>query len=219
MRLIVRYEKNLEVKYISHLDIMRTFQRILRRSGLPVKYSSGFNVHMNISFAIATSVGTLSNAEYADIQLAEAVDADKALDLLNQHACKGIKLTEAVLVEDSYPSLMGKVALSDYIISSEFVSSLTEADLASFDALESVNIMKRSKSGTKEADIRPMIINQQLIDGALRVRLASGSSQNLNPSLYYRALEIHFSQDESVPSIRRVGLYDANGNGMLELGK
>ena len=219
MRLIVRYEKNDDVKYISHLDMMRTFQRILRRSGLPVKYSSGFNIHMNISFAIATSVGITSSAEYVDIQLAQDVNASQALAALNENTCRGIKMTSAITAEDTYPSLMGKVALSEYVISSDFISSLSEADLASFAGLDSVNIMKRSKSGTKETDILPLIIDQQLKDGCLYVKLAAGSSQNLNPSLYYQALETHFSGAGAMPEIRRTALYDEKGRDMFSLEK
>ncbi len=219
MRLIVRYEKNDEIKYISHLDIMRTFQRILRRSGLPVKFSSGFNVHMNISFAIATSVGITSSAEYIDIQLAEDIDAEEALEILNKNACKGIKMTDGAVVGDTYPSLMGRVAASEYIISSDFISTLSKADLDSFAALESVNIMKRSKSGTKETNIRPLITEQQLKDSSIYVKLSAGSSRNLNPLLYYHALESHFSTNETVPDIRRIALYDENGQDMLSLDK
>lgn len=219
MRLIVRYEKNDEIKYISHLDIMRTFQRILRRSGLPVKFSSGFNVHMNISFAIATSVGITSSAEYIDIQLAEDIDAKEALEILNKNACKGIKMTDGAIVGDTYPSLMGRVAASEYIISSDFISTLSKADLDSFAALESVNIMKRSKSGTKETNIRPLITEQQLKDSSIYVKLSAGSSRNLNPLLYYHALESHFSTNETVPDIRRIALYDENGQDMLSLDK
>ena len=219
MRLIVRYEKNDEIKYISHLDMMRTFQRLLRRSGLPVKFSSGFNVHMNISFAIATSVGITSSAEYIDIQLAEDIDAEEALEILNKNACKGIKMTDGAVVGDTYPSLMGRVAASEYIISSDFISTLSKADLDSFAALESVNIMKRSKSGTKETNIRPLITEQQLKDSSIYVKLSAGSSRNLNPLLYYHALESHFSTNETVPDIRRIALYDENGQDMLSLDK
>jgi radical SAM-linked protein len=71
MRLFVRYAREERVKYISHLDLMRTFQRALRRAHIPVAYSTGFNPHPRLAFASALAVGVTSSDEYMDTILEE----------------------------------------------------------------------------------------------------------------------------------------------------
>lgn len=70
----LKFTKGSEVKYISHLDLMRVFQRALRRASIPISYSSGFNPHQEISFAAPLSLGVTSNAEYVDLKLTEPMD-------------------------------------------------------------------------------------------------------------------------------------------------
>lgn len=69
MRMALKFAKGSDVKYISHLDLQRAFQRAFRRSGLPIKYSQGFNPHAKISFASALAVGVTSSGEYLDVEL------------------------------------------------------------------------------------------------------------------------------------------------------
>ena len=69
MKLLLRLEKGEKVKYISHLDMQRLFQRALRRAKLPCAYSQGFNPHMLVSFACALPVSVCSKAEYAEVVL------------------------------------------------------------------------------------------------------------------------------------------------------
>ncbi|MGL5085822.1 MAG: TIGR03936 family radical SAM-associated protein, partial [Clostridium sp.] len=71
MRYVIKYTKGAGIKFISHLDLMRTIQRIIRRTDIPMKYSKGFNPHMALSIAQPLSVGVYSDGEYMDIVLAE----------------------------------------------------------------------------------------------------------------------------------------------------
>jgi len=92
------YRKGEEVKYISHLNLLRSMHRALRRSGLPVAYSQGFNPHMKISWGRALKVGQASNEEIAEIQLEEFVKPADLMSRLNPHLPKGLEIIEAFLV-------------------------------------------------------------------------------------------------------------------------
>ena len=74
MRYLIKFSKGEGIKFISHLDLMRTIQRIIRRSGVPIEYSKGFNPHMALSLAQPLSVGVYSDGEYMDIVLTEEMN-------------------------------------------------------------------------------------------------------------------------------------------------
>ena len=94
----VKYRKGEEVKFISHRDLMRAFQRALRRAGLPVAYSQGFNPHMKISWGNALKVGAVSDSEFAEIQFDGWVKPNELKEVLNHHLPGGLEILEANLV-------------------------------------------------------------------------------------------------------------------------
>ncbi|MDD5593746.1 MAG: TIGR03936 family radical SAM-associated protein [Candidatus Margulisbacteria bacterium] len=94
----VKYKKGEEVKFISHRDLMRAFQRAIRRADLPVAYSQGFNPHMKISWGNALKVGAVSDGEFAEIQFELWVKPPELKDRLNRHLPKGLEILEAFLV-------------------------------------------------------------------------------------------------------------------------
>jgi radical SAM-linked protein len=94
----IKYTKGEEVKYISHRDLMRVFQRALRRSEIPMVYSQGFNPHMRISWGQALKVGQSSDNEYAVIQVEGHVKHREVMDKLNQTLPPGIEILDAFLV-------------------------------------------------------------------------------------------------------------------------
>jgi radical SAM-linked protein len=94
----IKYTKGEEVKYISHRDLMRVFQRALRRSEIPMVYSQGFNPHMRISWGQALKVGQSSDNEYAVIQVEGHVKPREVMDKLNQTLPSGIEILDAFLV-------------------------------------------------------------------------------------------------------------------------
>ena len=76
MRLMVAFEKGPEIRFIGHLDLMRTMQRALRRSGLPLSFSKGFNPHIRLSFAVPLSVGVVGENELMDVPLEECIPCE-----------------------------------------------------------------------------------------------------------------------------------------------
>jgi radical SAM-linked protein len=94
----VIYKKGEEVKYIGHRDLMRTFQRAIRRADLPVAYSQGFNPHMKISWGNALKVGATSDQEEAVLELAQWVKPDEVKTRLNSVLPKGLAILDSFLV-------------------------------------------------------------------------------------------------------------------------
>ena len=90
MRVRIRFEKTGIMRYVGHLDLMRFFQKAVKRSNLPIRYSEGFNPHQIMSFASPLGVGLTSEGEYMDIDLKEQVDAASALKALNDNMVEGL---------------------------------------------------------------------------------------------------------------------------------
>jgi len=97
-RIKIKYRKGEEVKYISHRDLMRAFMRAIRRAGLPIAYSQGFNPHMKISWGNALKVGAASEAEFAELQFESWIKPSEVIDRLGPQMPKGLEILEANLV-------------------------------------------------------------------------------------------------------------------------
>lgn len=154
MRMIAEFEKMGRMSWFSHLDLQSTMQRALRRAKLPVKYSQGFNPHVNLAFATALSVGCQSKCEILDVELTEEIAPEEFLRILNESLPEGLKCSRAALVEDKAPALMALMQEAEYSV--EVKGDLTEA-VKAFLAAEEVEVEKRSKSKTRLVNIRPMV--------------------------------------------------------------
>lgn len=97
-RIKVKYRKGEEIKYISHRDLIRAFHRAIRRAGLPVAYSQGFNPHMKVSWGQALKVGAASESEFAEIQMERWVKPQELKEKLNQTLPPGLEILAADLV-------------------------------------------------------------------------------------------------------------------------
>jgi len=94
----VVYKKGEEVKYIGHRDLMRAFQRAVRRADLPIAYSQGFNPHMKISWGNALKVGATSEREEAVLQFEQWAKPDEVKERLNRVLPRGLAILDAFLV-------------------------------------------------------------------------------------------------------------------------
>jgi radical SAM-linked protein len=97
-RIQIKYTKGEAIKFISHRDLMRVFQRAIRRAGLPIAYSQGFNPHMKISWGQALKLGKTSAGEEATLQFEGWVKPQDLIQRLNQTLPQGIEILEANLV-------------------------------------------------------------------------------------------------------------------------
>ena len=113
----MRYEKRDEVKYIGHLDTMRTFTRCIKRTTLPIKFSGGFNPRVQLSFALPLGVGVTSECEYVDLELQDEVELDisEIVKEMNRVLPEGFRIISATKIEKS-KSLMSLVKEAIYEI-------------------------------------------------------------------------------------------------------
>lgn len=117
-KILCKYTKTGNLKFISHLDILRLMQRAINRAKLPAKYSEGFNPHMRLAFGFPLSLGVESIGEYFELELTEKIDNDKFIDALNTVLPSKIKILGAKY-SDSKESLMSISQYADYLIDIE----------------------------------------------------------------------------------------------------
>lgn len=199
MKARIKFRKNGVMKFIGHLDIMRYFQKAIRRAEIPIAFTSGYSPHMIMSFANPLGVGLTSDGEYFDIELTESIASKEAVRRLNEQMVDGMEIVSFVQIPDDKKSKgMSIVAGADYL-SSVKNGSLPE-DLAekleAFYAQNEICVVKKTKKSEKEVDIRPMIYKLECRDGKIYMRVAAGSVQNLKPELVTEAFVRYLGIDE-----------------------
>lgn len=166
MRIVVTFEKNEQVRFLSHLDIQRTFQRAFRRAELPISWSQGFNPHPLVSFASALPVGYTSIAEKFDLKLENEITPESFISSLNSVLPEGIKVTDAVIVEADLPALTVLMDAAGYDAVFEFEPPIdTQTLKAEIEGLLSGEIIvsrHSKKGGSKLVDIRPMVYDIEI---------------------------------------------------------
>lgn len=148
------------MKFIGHLDVMRYFQKAIRRSGIAISYSQGFNPHQLISFAAPLGVGLTSDAEYMDIQLETSYKPEEFVQCINEVMNDEIKVRSYAELEEGSKTAMSVVAAADYCISIkdgyEFPENYKQL-FENFLTQEQIMMVKKTKKSEKEVDIRPYI--------------------------------------------------------------
>lgn len=161
MRLRLQFSKGEAVRYISHLDLARVFERAVRRAKLPVAMSEGFNPHMKVAYASALSVGVTSDCEYVDIEMRSAVPAQEMVAALKQQLPAGLTLVESRIIEQPSAALMALVNIADYIITAPLQKDTTAEQLLEilgrFLSAQSACFVRHSPKGNKTIDVRPLI--------------------------------------------------------------
>ena len=151
------FEKRGNAVWISHLDLMRLFQRAFKRAGLKLTHTQGFNPRPSVSIALPLSVGVESRCELLDFQLdGEPVSCDEILVRLNSALVEGVKVLS--VYEDGQK--IKNLAFLDCVLTMEYdggVPSDAAAAISSLFAREEVVVVKRSKNGNTEQNIIPMI--------------------------------------------------------------
>ena len=161
MRVRVKFSKYGVMKFIGHLDVMRYFQKAMRRAGIDIAYSEGMSPHMIMSFAQPLGVGLTSDGEYMDVELRTPIASDEAIRRLNEVGVEGITVTEwRQIPEEKGSKAMTLVAAADYEL--RFRKGLApkgdwQSAISHFYAQKSIPVIKKTKKGEKELDIRPLI--------------------------------------------------------------
>ena len=221
-----KFERGEEVKYISHLDLAKVFERALRRSRIPIAYSQGFNPHPQMIFGLPLSVGVTSEAEYADFEFEEQLEVDDFMLRLNLQLPAGIRIVNAK-VKETKTNIMASIAQASYEITIS-CSSSNEAEMVyrGIEALtlrDSIRVEKESKHGIKEIDIKPMIYKMaakkqgcENLEVCISVLLSAGSESNLKPELIVKALGEIINKNIPIFNINRTGLFIEKDGRILE---
>lgn len=203
MKIRIRFCKDGAMKFIGHLDMMRYFQKVLRRADVDVAYSQGFSPHQLMSFASPLSVGLTSRGEYMDIFVNSCEDSQTMVDRINAKMVEGSWITsfKQILDETKHSNAMSLIAAADYTAAFRegmFPQMLTKDLVKDFMARDQIIVTKKTKKSVAETDIRPMIHALELTDDQyLKMRLASGSAANLKPELVISTLVASNASDDA----------------------
>ena len=188
-----KFTRGEELRFISHLDQQRLFQRAFRRAGLDIAHSNGFNPHPKLSFALAMSVGLMSYSEYGDVVLTRDIDLMEFTKRLNAALPEGLKVVEARKIPQGKTSLSASLTDSRYRIEVALEDGIDEASLSdilnTYKSLDEVILEKRNKKGKLvPKNIRPFIKDIRVLsvqegNAVLELRLKYLEQQSVKPEL------------------------------------
>ncbi len=190
INLRVKFKKVGNLQYISHLDLVRTMNKIIVRAKLPLWYTEGFNPKPKMVFAAPLSTGTESVAEFMDVRLTEKMDAELAKKLLNDNMTDEMQALEVY-----YPtSKLTELKWLSYTVTLSG-GSITQSLLEECEnalSKEEIKIVKKTKSGEAEVNIKPMIKSASAVfdNGKILISciLSADSQSFLNPEYIVKYL-------------------------------
>lgn len=199
MRYLIKFTKEANIKFISHLDVMRTIQKNIRRAHLPIEYSQGFNPHMATSIAQPLSVGVYSSGEYMDMVLTTEMNEEEIIKRLNETAPSGIKYISALAIpyvegQKKVPQAMAMIDAARYIIKIKYKDvQNTENEINKLLEKDEWNTIKKSKKGEKEVDIKTFVkefsfwIKDEYL--VINTLISTGSREHLSADLLVRYIQ------------------------------
>ena len=202
------YKRGDSVKFVSHLDFVKVFERAIRRARIEVAFSCGFNPRMQLVFGNPLPVGLTSDCELLDITFARPYEPSEIIDLLNSTLPGEITVLSAKPLIKPYDSILCSVSFAEYTARIGSISPEDEDSLNSaFYSCKELMTMKRSKSGEKLVDIKPMIKSFLVKDGALYITVATGMGGNLRPELAFSAVCEKAGVSADLISIHKNNMY------------
>lgn len=195
----IRFRKWGCMKYIGHLDMMRYFQKAMRRANIDICYSEGFSPHQIMSFAAPLGVGITSDGEYLDIEVNSTKSTKESLVDLNNTMVEGVEITGYVALPENAKNAMSIVAAADYELSykegyeSPFnINEWKEIIKKEFQDKEEFLIIKKTKKSEREVDLKPLVYHLDVIEAdgkpVFKIRVSTGSVNNIKPELVLSSL-------------------------------
>ncbi len=176
----VRFTKVGSLQFISHLDLNRTMKTIMLRAGIPIKYSEGFNPHPKMVFALPLSIGAESVCELLDFKLDRPMAEEELLSRLNGAFPPEMRALEAYEPTVKFTA----ICYAEYRLENEEDFSVTPLEA------DAIVISKRTKSGDKETDIKPLIASYRKEGKTLTCVLNASPESYLNPEYVAKLLGI-----------------------------
>jgi radical SAM-linked protein len=194
-RLRIRFGRGEEIKFISHLDIMRLWERILRRAQIPLAYSEGFSPHPRISLAAPLPVGVTSGAELMDVFTTKWVSPHSFTAAISHQLPHGIEILGVYQIAPTLPSLQSQVRYLEYLVNveSEREAKEIESEISRLLSLEHLPWHHQRDSGQRDYDLRTLIDDLRLVDWhspycTIEMRLRCDSSGSGRPEQVTLAL-------------------------------
>lgn len=191
MKLRIKFKKFGPLRFIGHLDVMRFFQKAIRRAGIDVTYTTGFSPHQVMSFAAPLGVGLTSNGEYMDIEVNTMESCQDVLERLNQASVPGIEVISVKVLPEGAGNAMASVAAASYTVrfrEGREPAADIAAVLPEFLAKEQILITKETKKGSREVDLKPGIYQLSWSEGAFTMLVDASSAGNIKPVQIVEAL-------------------------------
>lgn len=191
IKLRVKFKKYGPIRFIGHLDVMRFFQKAIRRAGIDVAYTGGFSPHQVMTFAAPLGVGLTSNGEYMDIEVNSLTSCRDVLERLNSASVPGIEIVSVRVLPDTAGNAMASVAAAAYTVrfreGREPRTDIAGA-LPDFLAKSEIIYKKETKKGTRELNLRPGIYEMTCGIGSIFMLLDASSGGNIKPGQVMAAL-------------------------------
>ena len=192
MMVRIKFKKDGSLRFIGHLDVMRFFQKVMRRAQIPIAFTAGYNPHMIMSFASPLGIGLTSEGEYFDMELAGHISSAEAVRRMNAVTAEGIEVISfRQISEEKKMTGMAIASAADYLVGCkcrENGALFTQKMITGFLGQQEIVVTKQTKRSEQEADIRPLIYQMELTKEGIYLQLAAGSAQNLKPELVISAL-------------------------------
>ena len=234
MKIRIKFRKYGVMKFIGHLDIMRYFQKAMRRADIDICYSEGFSPHQIMSFAAPLGVGITSDGEYLDIEVHSTRSSEESIAALNSTMVEGLEVTGYVKLPDDAKTAMSIVTAAEYELSfkdgydacadiSEFQAGLLEF----FTKPETIPLVKQTKKGERVIDLKQLVYHFEVIENAGKpaflLTVSTGSIDNLKPELVLEALfgAMGFVYNADAIQIHRKDVFASAGDngGFVPLGE
>lgn len=221
MKLRMQITKDKDIRFISHLEYVRTIGRAIRRAKLPAAYSEGFNPHLKFSLASALGVGVVSYTEFVEIELAEPMEVETAAKALDAALPRGIRVLAADAVDTHHAALMSQAAGALYRVTLPYAGEVQEA-VRQFNAADSLLFQKaapKTKAKVKEIDVKFYI--PQLKAERVGESIVFTFDCKITPTGSMKAVDLLNALNEQyalqlpveLADIERLKLYRSNKNG------
>ena len=191
MKVRVQFSKHGVMKFIGHLDMMRYFQKAIRRAGIDIAYTGGYSTHQIMSFAAPLGVGMESDGEYMDIEVHSHNGAQAMMTALNGVMAEGVRILSVRALPEHTKNAMASVAAAGYLVrlrADMRPGFVTQEALEQFLARPSIPFTKQTKKKETELDLKPAIYKLYMEGDAVFMLVDAGSAGNIKPAMVMEAL-------------------------------
>lgn len=204
MKIRIKFRKFGLMRFIGHLDMMRYFQKAMRRANIDIAYSEGFSPHQIMSFAAPLGVGITSDGEYFDIEVHSSQSSEESLRSLNEVMVEGVQVLEYKRLPDHTPNAMSSVAAASYTVHYKeafknpfSLPALQEALHGFYEGQKEIFVTKQTKKSQRIINLKPLIYELEGVNAenpGFFLKLSAGSGDNIKPELVLEAFYEYLKQ-------------------------